>query len=229
MSSSSERSGYRTVVRADAAAAAGVSLLAKPDLPSHASELDNNTLARTLVGEIADAARQQAHAQGYAVGWAQGRREARHAAAAAAAAFDAARDEAEARRQAEHEAAVAALAAAADQVRGLLSELMDGLEEQGTELAWAVTEQIMAREVAVATGADVVRRVLQALPSAPTATVRLHPQTLADDAVEELRSHGLHVVPDPTLGRADALVEADGSVTDLRIDTAMARVREVLS
>lgn len=232
MSSSSERPGFRPVVKAGTAAATGISVLPKPDLPRHAGEVEGNALARTLVGELADAARQDAQAQGYAIGWAQGRREARVAAQHAAAAFDAAREQAEARREAEHRAALQALTTAADQVRGLLAELMDALEEQGTELAWAITEQIMAREVTVATGADAVRRVLQALPTAPTAptaTVRVHPETLSAEAVDELRSHGLRVVADPVLGRADAVVEADGSVTDLRIDTAMARVREALS
>lgn len=201
--------------------------LPTPELPA-SDWADHHELARTVLSDVAEAARQEARAQGYAVGWAQGRRDGRAAADRAAAEAEAARVETEARRDAEHEAALAALAKAADEVRGLLADLAGAIETQGTELAWALTEQLVGREVAVATAPDVVRRVLQVLPAVPTASVRLHPDVVAG-ATEELREHGLLVVADPALDRADALVECDGSITDLRISSAMERVREVLS
>lgn len=192
------------------------------------TDLAHTELARTVLGELADSARATAHAQGYAVGWAQGSREARVAAAAAAAEAERGRQEAEQRREREHADAVRALRQAANQVRGLLTELCTALEEQSTDLAWALTETLVGREVSVASGADVVRRVLEVLPAAPVATVRLHPELAADPAVRDLVARGLDVVADPGMGRADALVESDGAVTDLRISAAMGRVREVL-
>jgi hypothetical protein len=78
--------------------------------------------------------------------------------------------------------------------------------------------------------ADVVARVLQVLPAAPVGRVRLHPSLVSAEAVRDLVARGLEIVPDSTLGPADALVEStDGAVVDLRIDEALGRVREVLS
>ena len=224
-----ERRASPQVTRAEDLEALGtVSLLAPPELPQQGVEAEINSLARTLLGEIVNQARQDAQAQGYAVGWAQGRREAAAEAAAAAAEAEAALRAAEEQRRHEHAEALAALAQAAAGVRVVLEELTAEIEVQGTELAWALTEQIMTREVAVATGADVVRRVLQVLPGTHAAVVRMHPDHVDDDTVAKLREHGLQIVADSALGRADAIVEADGAVTDLRVDAAMARVREVL-
>ena len=46
---------------------------------------------------------------------------------------------------------------------------------------------------------------------------------------KELADAGLVVTADPALDHADAVVEADGSVTDLRIATAIERLRDVLA
>jgi len=198
-----------------------------PDLPA-ANWTDANELARTVLGELAENARAEAHAQGYAVGWARGRRDALTAATAAAEQAEHTRREAEVRREDEHRAAVTALRQSAQQVRALLTELCSSIEEQGTDLAWAITETLLAREVTVVTDADVVRRVLTVLPAAPTATVRLHPSVVASAASAELTDAGLVLVADASLDRADAVVECDGAVTDLRIATAMDRLRDVL-
>jgi flagellar assembly protein FliH len=209
-----------------AGATAPLEALATPDLPR--GEVAQSELARTVLGEIAETARAEAHAQGYAMGWAQGRREAQRIADQTAQEVEAARVETELRRQAEHGAAVAALAQAADQVRGLLEDLAARIEEQTTDLAWALTETIMEREVAVAPAADVVRRVLAVMPQVGTAVVRVPAALAADPALAELSEAGLQVVPDQNLGPADALVEANGAVTDLRITSAMERVKAVL-
>lgn len=187
-----------------------------------------DAVTESLLGQIAAEARSAAQAQGYAVGWAQGRRAAAEEAEATAREVAARVAEAEARRAAEHEAAVAALALAAEEVRSLLDGLAARVEEQATELAWALTSILVDREVAVAEDADVVRRVLQVLPADGLATVRLHPSVAASEDVAALRKTGLSVVADPALGRADALVGCDGSVADLRIAEAMQRVRQVL-
>ncbi|MFI2706612.1 hypothetical protein ACH5WX_03620, partial [Nocardioides sp. CER28] len=64
---------------------------------------DTNALARTVLGEVAERARAEAHAQGYAVGWARGRRDAQEAAAVAAEQAEQERRAAEERRQGEHQ------------------------------------------------------------------------------------------------------------------------------
>ena len=209
-----------------ASAAAPLEALATPDLPR--GEFERSELARTVLGEIAVSARAEAHAQGYAVGWAQGRREAQRAADEAASAAEAVRLKAEAHREAEHADAVDALARAAEDVRSLLGDLCAAIEQQSTDVAWALTEALMEREVAVAPASDVVRRVLALLPSVPTAVVRLPSALAADPAVADLVQVGLQIVPDPSLGPADALVEANGSVIDLRITSAIERVKAVL-
>lgn len=187
-------------------------------------------VTETMLGGLAEKAREAARAQGYAVGWAEGRRTAAEEALREEATRVAAHAAAETRRDAEHRAAVDALGRAAEQVRGLLDGLAAAVEAQASELALALTAEVLGIRAATATGPDVVARVLQVLPAAPVGTVRLHPSVVADPAVRDLAERGLAVLADPALGRADALVESpDGSVTDLRVDEAMARVREVLS
>ncbi len=188
-----------------------------------------DAVTESMLDGLATRAQEAARAQGYAVGWAEGRRAAAEQASAEEATRAAQHAVAEDRREAEHRAAVDALGRAAEQVRGLLGDLAAAVEEQATELALALTTEILGARASSATAADVVVRVLRVLPPVPVGRVRLHPSLLASDAVQDLADRGIEVVPDPSLGRADALVEApDGSVTDLRVDEAMARVREVL-
>jgi flagellar assembly protein FliH len=206
--------------------------LPTPELRSGAWTSHGDHVTESLLAQVAAEARAAAQAQGYSVGWAQGRRAAEAAAgeqAQAMAREAAARAaEAEARREAEHAAALANLARAADEVRGLLVGLVARVEEQATTLAWELTSALVEREVTVAGEADVVRRVLDSLPADTIGTVRLHPSVAGSEAAAGLREAGLTVVSDPSLGRADALVERDGSVADLRISEALARVRQVL-
>jgi flagellar assembly protein FliH len=186
-------------------------------------------VTESILGGIAEQVRAAAEAQGYAVGWAQGRREAEAAAAAATTSAERSRREAEARREAEHAAAMATLARAADEVRDLLAGLCRRVESQATALAWAVTESLVDREVRSVTGPDVVRRVLSVLPPTPTCTVRMHPDLIGSAAVADLYDRGVEVVADRSLGPADAVVSADGTVIDLRVSEALERVREVLA
>ncbi|HWJ66561.1 MAG TPA: hypothetical protein VNT31_07785 [Nocardioides sp.] len=189
-----------------------------------------DTVTESLLDGLAAKAQEAARAQGYAVGWAEGRRAAAEQAARDEADRAAAHAAAEARRDAEHRAAVDALGDAAGQVRAQLDALARAVEAQAADLALALTAELVDARVAAATPADVVVRVLQVLPATPVGRVRLHPSVVASPAVADLADRGLDVVPDASLGPADALVESpDGSVTDLRVDEAMARVREVLS
>ncbi|GGD21380.1 FliH/SctL family protein [Nocardioides daphniae] len=182
---------------------------------------------RTLT-EVAEQARAAAQAQGYSVGWAQGRREAA-AEAREVAAVEAERLAlAEAKRAAEHRESVQALLDAAAQLRAVLDGAAARVETQATELAWALTEELVGHEVRGAGAADVVRRVLALAPAGEVARVRLHPDHLQAPELAAL-ADGTSCVGDPTLGRLDAVVEVDDHALDLRVDTAMTRVREVLT
>lgn len=212
-----------------------VSVLPRPDLRTGEwTRLGPGTLLGDAVTEhtlsgVAEQTRTAARAQGYAVGWAQGRREAAEAARIAAQAEATRLAAAEAEREARHREAVAALATAAEELRATLAGVAARIEEQATEVAWALTEELVGHEVRGATAADVVRRVLALAPTAPVERVRLHPRHLGDPALAELVDSGVRIVPDPAMGPADALVEIEDHVLDLRVAPAMARVREVLS
>ncbi|HJQ07390.1 MAG TPA: FliH/SctL family protein [Nocardioides sp.] len=182
----------------------------------------------TMLGGLAEQTREAAQAQGYAVGWAEGRRAAAAEALAVRDQVAAARAAEDDVRRQEHDAAVTALAQAAEQVRGLLGDLTATIEAQASELAWALTEELVGREVRSADTVDTVRRVLAVLPDGPVATVSLHPSVVGDTVAQDLVARGVRVVADASLDRADALVEADGAVADLRIADALARLREVL-
>jgi len=210
-----------------------VGVLATPELTDE--ELHRRDRAtQSLLAELAAEARAAAQSQGYAVGWAQGRRAAEAAASAEAA--ELAREAAsraaaaDAARADEHRAALSALAEATAEIRALIGTLTERIEAQATTLAWELTSTLVGHEVTAATDADIVRRALGVLPDGVVATVRLHPSVASSAPAEkELRAAGLAVVPDPSLSRADVLVEYDGSVTDLRIDEALERVRQVLT
>lgn len=194
-----------------------------------ANSVLGDTVTEQTLSTLAESTRTAARSQGYSVGWAEGQRAAREAARETGELAEADRLRAEARRQAEHREAVATLELAAAEVRDAIAATCARIEEQATEVAWAITQELLGRELAVADSADVVRRVLALLPSEPVLRVRLNPADAAG-ATEtgELSGQGVLVVADPALHRGDALIEAQEHVLDLRIDTALERVREVL-
>lgn len=194
-----------------------------------ASNVLGDAVTEQLLDGIAAEARDAARAQGYSVGWAQGRRAAAEEAAREAeerAARNAADD---ARRAAEHRAGLVALAEAAEGVRSLVDGYAAELAAQAAELVQALATEIVGARLAAVTPADVVARVVASLPPVAVGRVHLNPALLDDDAVALLRERGLDVVADAALARTDAIVATeDGAVTDLRVDAAMARLREVL-
>lgn len=224
MSSSSEARVIRDAGR--------VTELATPELRTGSwtrfggSAVLGDSVTELTLSALAETTRAAARSQGYAVGWAEGRRAAADQAAATAATAAEARAVEDARREAEHRAAVAALEAAAHQVRASLAGHVARVDETATDLAFALTEQLVAHEVRTGSAGDVVRRVLDVLPPDPTVTVRLHPSTLSE-ATPELT--GVTLVADPTLDRGDAVVETDTAAVDLRLGTALARIREALA
>lgn len=195
-----------------------------------ANVLGDAVTERTL-STLAESTRAAARSQGYSVGWAQGRREADETARLAAEQTAEHNAAAEARREAEHRAAVSALELAAARLDETLTELSARVDAQASELAFELTRELVGRELALAEdpGADTVRRVLAVLPGRTDVRVRLHPDVARDAAAADLTDHGVTVVADPALAPTDALVESEGAVLDLRIETAINRLREVLA
>lgn len=225
----------RRVLRGDRAAAVGP--LSTPQLRTGAwtrfggERTLGDPVTEDVLSALAETTRTAARAQGYATGWAEGRREAATEAAAHRAELEAATREAEARRQAEHEQALAALQRATAQFAQQVSTTLAEVEDHALSLAGELTETLVGRELAGAEDpvADVVRRVLAALPQGLPVTVRLAPQVAAHPDLAALAAQGVTVVPDPALEPHDALLETTAEAVDLRISTALARVREVLS
>ncbi|MDP3890243.1 FliH/SctL family protein [Nocardioides sp.] len=195
-----------------------------------------DTATEESLALLAERTRAAAQAQGYATGWMEGRREAAAAARVEAAEVEARAASAEAQRATEHRAALAALQQAAQRLHDVVGEVCAQVEESATGLALALTSEILDRELGLSAdpGADAVRRALRLLPPSGMVRVRLHPDDLSSPAVEaataaSLSGCGVTLVGDPGLARGDAVVEADDHVVDLRISTALERLREVLS
>ncbi len=225
MSSSSESGAEQT-------AAAPLLTLAIPELRTGvwtrfgAGNVLGDKVTEGTLAALAESTRTAANSQGYAVGWAAGQRAAREAVRIEAEAAEQARLRSEAQRAADHRDAVQALETAAARLHDIVAETCSRIESQASELAWELTRELVGHEATSADGADVVRRVLALLPAEPVARIRLHPDDAA--CADALRTDGVVVVADNTLQRGDALVEADDHVLDLRLDTALARVREIL-
>lgn len=195
------------------------------------SVLGDQVTEETL-SALAESTRVAARSQGYAIGWAEGQRAARAAADAEAVAQEAARREAEEIRAREHATAVAALEAAAGRLHDTVAGLCAALEDQATSLAWELTEELVGRELRTVTGPDVVRRALELTPTEALVRVHLHPdqaQDVTDDVRSVLADRGADLVADPTLAWGDTLVETAEHVVDLRVRTALDRVRKVLA
>lgn len=227
MSSSSEA----RVVRVGSATS--VTGLSTPELRTGAwtrlggDRVLGDAVTEQTLASLAESTRAAARSQGYAVGWAQGRREATESARLAADEAEQRRVAEEARREAEHRTVVAALEAATAELTRALAAVCEHVEEQATSLALDLTRELVGHEVTHggAAGQHVVRRALALMPDRGVARLRLHPDVAATvtgtgDAVQ--------VVADPALGLGDALVETDEQVVDLRVATALDRLREVL-
>lgn len=187
-----------------------------------------DAVTEAALGSLAEATRTAARAQGYAVGWAQGLQEAQAQAEADARVVVEEARVAEQRREAEHREALAALQHAAGELRGVIGAVCERIGEEATDLAFEVTRALVGHELLVVAdpGADVVRRVVSALPG-DAVQVRLHP-SVAESAAVALADHGVKVSPDHTLLPSDALVETEDAVLDLRVGAALDRLREVL-
>lgn len=114
-----------------------------------------------------------------------------------------------------------------------LDRLRDTIAAQATELAFALAESIVGRELAAATdpGADAIRRALQAAPGDTSAVARLHPDDLALLTVEpaELAADRvLRVVADPAVERGGCVLRSGATSVDAGIGASVDRVRAAL-
>jgi flagellar assembly protein FliH len=175
----------------------------------------------------ADEARRVARAQGWSTGWAEGVQAGREAADR-----DAERRAELARQeQAVLRAELAGSAQALVDAARALERGLSTLEQQTTttalDLAFAVTAAVLGETAASQLPQEVLRRALAEVRRGETAVVRLAPTVC--DAVDVTDLPGTVTVrADVALGLGDAVVDLPDSVVDLRVDTALDRVREVL-
>jgi flagellar assembly protein FliH len=180
------------------------------------SVLGDAVTERTL-SALAESTRSAARSQGYAVGWSEGQRAARAEAAETARLVDAERRAEDAVRAAEHRDALDALRSAAARLHDAVGTAVARVDEHASALTLALTETILGFAAA---DLDTVRRGLSLAPPDGLVALRVHP----DDVVPcEVR-----LIADPGLARGDVLAEYDDHVLDLRISTALERVREAL-
>ncbi len=162
---------------------------------------------------------EEGRAAGHAEGLEEGRREG----------YEAARDDAVAR----YDEILRALREDAARHLEELDAVTAAIAAQATELAFAVAETVIGRELAIAQdpGADAVRRALAAVGGPPEAVARLHPDDLerlsvtADDLAP---GSALQLVPDDSLEPGDCVLEAGAAEVDATIAGAVARVRAAL-
>lgn len=197
-----------------------------------ASNVLGDAITEETLSTLAESTRTAARSQGYAVGWADGQRAAREQARLEAQAAEQARLAAEEEREREHRAAVAALELAAARIHDAVDGMSARIEEQASTLAWDLTCELVGHELRSVTGPDVVRRALKLAPTETIAKLYLHPDHVSDLTpadLAELADHGISVANDPALAWGDALAETADHVIDLRVRTALDRVREVLA
>jgi len=189
-----------------------------------------DAVTEQTLSALAESTRGAARAQGYAVGWAEGRRAAEAEARIEAEAVAEQVQRADAARAAEHSAAVAALREAATLLMDFAGEAREAVAAQAVELATELTETILGCTLAATddTGALAVRRAVTASGNEPLTRLWLNPADLPSDSVAALREAGVQVLADASLSRGDALAELDDHVLDLRVATAMERVRVAL-
>lgn len=121
------------------------------------------------------------------------------------------------------------LATLADLHRALLEEYRDALLALAVEIASRVVRE------RVAEGDPIVARVAAELLDGglrtTRRTVRVHPEdheTLLAAVAAISETGPLEIVPDPSVGQGGLIVESAQEITDARLETALAGVREAL-
>lgn len=140
-------------------------------------------------------------------------------------------------------AGVAGGRADVERVLGAVSDAIDRLERrdaaslaevgpQAVELALAIAEAVIGRELAVAEypGADAIVRALALAPDRGPVLARLHPADAATvgDAGALVPGRELEVVADPSVEPGGCLLEVGPARIDAQIGAAVQRVRDEL-
>lgn len=103
---------------------------------------------------------------------------------------------------------------------------------QSGAMAVELASLVLDRELELSDdpGMEAIARCAAVAPACEELKARVHPDTVAlIGRTLDLAGVRVQVVADPTLQRGDAIVQADDSIVDGRIATALARVAEVLS
>jgi flagellar biosynthesis/type III secretory pathway protein FliH len=138
--------------------------------------------------------------------------------------------------QAEAESSLGALGSAVQSVIELQSQVIASLERDATELALAVSEQILAGALSVEPERvlDVTRNALRHLAERRRVIVVVNPGDLelVSEAAERLRTElggieHLAVQSDRRIGRGGAVARTEAGEIDAAIETQLARAREI--
>jgi flagellar assembly protein FliH len=173
------------------------------------------------IADVLSAVRAEAD-QIRAQAWAAGEAEGRAAGLAAA--------------RAEAQPALAALAGVVQTMDQLQEQMIGRIEQEATELALALAEQILAGALAVAPERviDVTRNALRHLAERRHVTLVVNPADLelVRDSVEQLRAElggieHLGVQSDRRIARGGAIARTESGEIDAGIDTQLARAREI--
>ncbi|WP_104526423.1 FliH/SctL family protein [Blastococcus atacamensis] len=176
--------------------------------------------------------RSRAHAEGFAAGHAEGLTAAEFVVAEAERTAQERLAEVQARWERRLVSATAALGAAARHLDETAAPVADDIRDSIIETVLVLVEDILGRELALATDPvmDAVRRALTFCPPDAPAVVRLHPDDLAElppGALAELPD-SVRVVPDPAVERAGAIAESGPRRIDAQLGSALQRVQAVL-
>jgi len=188
---------------------------------THSSAVPTTYASRDGEADLMQVRQVQAVRQGYDDGYAEGL-------ARAVLDNDLARGE-ESKRI---ETALAALATAISELRDADLHLRSDIQKSAPRLAFALLEQLLARELVVADnpGRDAIVRILALDDGALPATIRMNPDDV--DKLGEVADLGLGreivIIADPKVPSGGALVEIGNTTLDGQIDTALERVKKIL-
>jgi len=133
----------------------------------------------------------------------------------------------------------AEVAARVDAVLAGLSQALDRadrshgrLTEEILDLALAIAAAVLQREVASSAnpGRESLLRAMTLVPDRTAIVAHLHPDDheLLGDVGDLAPGRGITVVPDPSIGRGECIVDAGASRVDARFGPALERVRAAL-
>ena len=108
----------------------------------------------------------------------------------------------------------------------------DDLAADALQLAFDLTQLILDREILLAEdpGLDAIRRCFEFVPRRTTVVVRLHPDDakMLGDVGAVLAGADYDIVADSNVGRGGAVIDAGAARIDGQIDSALARVADLL-